>query len=192
MLTTGQTGSRQARLTSCAQTRGVNGALLSGSYLGPRDESHRHKPACRCAVCSLRVDIEESTACSGRDGSGSAREGAKSRHGLSVKCLARQAAWQRWRVCSRVKTKPFGRPTAGLDPPAHAQDAPRQYRRLTRGEVPVEVKEEGRAKPGPGDMNAAAHPTPSACHSASTREAQKHRPPNVRTGPRAAVGRSGR
>jgi hypothetical protein len=32
-----------------------NGALPSGSYLGPRRHPLRHKPACRCAVCPSPV-----------------------------------------------------------------------------------------------------------------------------------------
>ena len=53
---TGQTGSRRTRLTlrggNCAQTRGANGARLSGSYLGPHPPGC-NKAVCRCAVCSL-------------------------------------------------------------------------------------------------------------------------------------------
>ena len=56
---TGQTGSRQARLIFGGSTRRCprerNGALLSGSHLGPHDRPQRpcNKAVSREAVCSF-------------------------------------------------------------------------------------------------------------------------------------------
>jgi hypothetical protein len=43
---------REMYLKTYARPRQLNGALLSGSYLGPRSIKERNKPGCRCAVCS--------------------------------------------------------------------------------------------------------------------------------------------
>ena len=50
-----------------------------------------------------------------------------------------------------------------------------------------EVKEEGWAKPGPGDMSESGHPTTVARTDAGTRAAAKHSFVTVRIGPNAAV-----